>query len=135
MADVARADLAFRRVAGITGGVCIYARRDRLAGARGRMTRRTSLGWASLARIVCGVVKLHVKALFESRRKRTHRRRCRIHFVVTDRAHRGLFAGVCKLAEVTADARIVSRIFELFLLALAAMARNAVKLFMLDDVV
>ena len=87
MADVARADLAFSRVAAITVCVCLETGGDGLAGAGGLVTRGTTVRRAPFAAIVGGVVKLHIKALDELDGKSVHRRLGRLCVLVTNCTH------------------------------------------------
>lgn len=75
-----------------------------------------------------GMVKFHVEAFDKARREFLNRRRNGVHIGMTYRAHRLLF-GICELTDVTADARVVSGIFEIERLTFATMTRSAFELF------
>ncbi len=94
------------------------------------MTGRASLCGSAFAALMGGVVKLHIEPFEKFYRKGACRRRHGVHLVMTYGAHRRFFAGVCELAQVTADAGIVPGIFELLRFRLAPVTRTAVKLLM-----
>ena len=77
-----------------------------------------------------GVVKLHIKTLEKSHRECAGRRRHGIEFAVADHTHRAFLVCIRELAEVAADARIVSCKFEISCFCLAPVARNTRKLLM-----
>lgn len=133
VADIARADLALGRVAREAVVVGLDAGGDRLARTGRRVTMSTARGWAAFAIVVGRVVKLHVKALAEFERKGLDGRRVGFELVVADRAHRAF--GADELIEVTAYAGIVTGEFQLALLGLTTVTRNAFKLLMLLDLV
>ena len=138
VADGTRTDLALRRVTGVARGVRIDPRLNSLARTRWRMTGRASLCGFALSTLVSGMVKFHVKPLDKLCRKNLHRRLIGIEACVTDRTHRLVFISCLigyKLIEMTTYARIVAGVFERFVLGLTAVARYAVKLLMLGDLV
>ena len=96
------------------------------------MTGRASFGGTTLARNMRGVHELHIEALFEFRRKLVQGWRHRIHIVVADRAHRLLFR-VRELADVAADARIVTRKLEIERFPFAPVTRVTFELRMLGN--
>ena len=96
VANAARADIAFRRVAGKTLRVGIYPRRDGLRGACRPVARGAALRRASGALRVRRVIEPHIKTFVEPRRKRAHRGGNAFQIVVADRADTG--SGIGKLA-------------------------------------
>ena len=81
------------------------------------------------------VHELHVEPFLKLCRKRLHRRRSCIHVGVTDDAHRLLF-GISELADVAADARIVTGEFKSGRLwPFAPVTRVALELFVFGDLV
>ena len=138
MTDIARTDLALRRVTGKTIIVRVDARLDRLARSRRGMARSAPGRWTPFAAGVSGVVKFHVKALNKFCRKGLNGRRVGLELFMTDRTHCTILIGrfICnELVQMTADARIVAGVIEFFAIALAAVARHAVKLLVLGDLV
>ena len=114
--DVARADLAFRRVTGVAIRVRTKTDRYRLRRTGRIVTRRTSLRRTPRTGDMVGVNELHIEAFDKTRREGSHRGRVGL---VADRAHR-LLVLVCELAYVAADTRIVTGILELKRCTLAA---------------
>src|SRR5688572_20149919 len=86
--DVARADLAFRRVTGVAIRVRTKADGYRLRRTGRIVTRRTSLRRTPRTRDMVGVIELHIEALDKTRREGCHRRRVGLHILVADGAHR-----------------------------------------------
>ena len=80
------------------------------------------------------VVELHIKSLFEARRKRFHRRIIRIQRCVADSTHRPILVGhriVDKLAQMASDTGFVPRELELTSFRLPLVTRRAIKLLVL----
>ena len=131
VADAALADLALRCVA--AKAVVMSSKRHRNMPARTCkiVTSDAALRRFRIAAVMHRVVELHIKSLNKCRRESLHRRRRRLHIFMADRAHRLVL--VRELIQVTADARLVTRIIHLERFALAVMARRAVELLMFFD--
>lgn len=117
MANGARADLALRRMTGVACRVRIDARLDRLPWARRRMAGRATLSGPAFSAIVGRMVKLHIEPLDKLCRKGFHRRLIRTKTRMADRAHRPVIVRRLigyELIEVTANARIVTGVFQSF---------------------
>lgn len=134
MTHGARTDLALGSVTCVASRVSLDADRYRLARSRRFMTRRASFRRTTFARHVRRVHELHVESLDKLCRENFHRRRGRVHVLVTDRAHRLLF-GIRELTDVATDARIVTGKLESGRFTFASMTRRALELFVLGDAV
>jgi len=132
VAGIARADLALRRVTGVTVRVRLDADRDRLTCTRRVVTRRTSLRRTTFARNVRRMHELHVEPLSKLSRKLLQCRRRRIHVGVADDAH-CLLPGIGELTDVTSDAGVVTGELQIARLALASVTRVALELLVLGN--
>src|SRR3954453_12663767 len=74
MTDTALAEFAFRRVAPVTGRMCLEPARDGFARPRWIVTSYAALSGASVAFFMHGVVEAHIESLDEFCRKCFHRR-------------------------------------------------------------
>lgn len=106
MTIVARADIAFGRVAGKTSRVCIDSGGNGLCRALRFVAGGTALNRATCAAFMSGVVKFHIELFIKPNWKGLHRRRSGLQIVVADHADSGL--RICKFIQVAIDARIVS---------------------------
>lgn len=82
------------------------------------------------------MLELHIEALFEFGRKRTHRRIARLDILVANGTHRPVFVGdrrTRELAHVATDTRFVAGEFQFSLFPFSPMTRNTLKLLMLSD--
>lgn len=134
MARRAAADLGIRCVAGVAIIMRVDTRRNGLARTRWRVAKGTPLRRTPFPPFMGRMIEFHVKALFESCRKGFHRWVGRSQAGVTDRAHRPIlfFSSLRnELVQVASDTRLVARKFQLALFALALMARDALKFFVL----
>jgi len=127
MTHVARADLALRSVTCEASRVSFDPDRKGLAGTCGFMTRRTALRRESFARDMSRVHELHVETFLEFCREFAQGRLDRLHIVVTDRAHR-LLLGICELADVATDTRVVTGEIEIERFSFTSMTRVAFEL-------
>ena len=132
VADIARPDLTLGCMTGITVCMRPYSDRQSLPGACRFMTRRASLWRTALARDVRGVDELHIEALDEPRWKLLESRRVGLHVRVADHAHL-LLIGICKLADMTPDARVVTGELEIKRRAFALVTRVTFKLLVFGD--
>ena len=107
VADVARADLALRSVTGVASRVSFDADRKSLARPGRFMARRTTLRGEPFPRNVRGMHELHVEPFLKFCREFAQRWLDRLHIIVADRTHR-LLLGVCELADVATDTRVVT---------------------------
>ena len=129
--NIARSDLGLRCMTRVAIRMGLYSDRNSFAGAGGLVTRRAAFAGQAFSGVVSRVIKFHIESLDKARREFLYRRRNRIHIGMTNRAHR-LLIRTGELTDVTADARVVSRIFQVAF-AFATMTRCAFELFVLRD--
>jgi hypothetical protein len=128
---IARTDLAFGGMTCIAIIMGLKSDRDRFAGTSGLVTRGTPSRRTACPAIMIAVVELHIKAFPEFCRELSRRWPHRLKVFVADRTHGTL--RVCKLVQMTADARIVTGKFHLQRAAFALMARVAFELFVFGN--
>jgi len=132
VADRTRADLALGRMTTEAVIVRCEGCRDMPSRTCEIVTRDTPLRGSRISPVVHRVVELHVKSLDKGRWECLDLVRIARDILVADRAHR-LRIAARKLAQMTTDARLVTRIVHLERLALAMMAGSAVELHVLGN--
>ena len=138
MTNIARADLALRRVAGVAIVVGLKTHRYSLSGSGALMTGCTSGRWPPSAVVMVTMIKFHVETFAKPHRKRFHWRWICLKVAVTDRTHNLVTIhqrSVRKLIQMAADTGIVTRKVHIERATLTLMARRAFKLFMFGDLV